>query len=91
MRILLTGSEGQLGTCLKERLPVEWELMACDSQTLNIVEAQNVLKIVKIFAPNLVINTAAYNRVDAAETEIKQAFAVNATGTLNLAIAAKVN
>ena len=89
MRILLTGSEGQLGTCLKERLPVEWELLACDFQTLNIVEAQNVLKIVKIFAPDLVINTVAYTRVDAAETEIKQAFAVNATGTLNLAIAAK--
>ena len=89
MRILLTGSEGQLGTCLKERLPVEWELLAYDFQTLNIVEAQNVLKIVKIFAPNLVINTAAYTRVDAAETEIKQAFAVNATGTLNLAIAAR--
>ncbi len=89
MRILLTGSEGQLGTCLKERLPVEWELLACNSQTLNIIEAQKVLNIVKNFAPDLVINAAAYTQVDAAETEIKQAFAVNATGTFNLAAAAR--
>ncbi len=31
MRILLTGSKGQLGRCFKDRLPEEWELIAADS------------------------------------------------------------
>lgn len=89
MRILLTGSQGQLGTCLKERFPEEWEIIACDSQTLDITDAQNVLNMVKTFEPKVIINAAAYTKVDAAETNSEQAFAVNATGTLNLAMAAK--
>lgn len=89
MRILLTGSKGQLGTCLKERFPEEWEIIACDSQTLDITDTQNVFNMVKKFDLDVIINAAAYTKVDAAETNIDQAFAVNATGTLNLAIAAR--
>ena len=38
MRILLTGAKGQLGQCFKDRLPDNWELIATDSQTLDITE-----------------------------------------------------
>lgn len=89
MRILLTGSKGQVGTCLRERFPENWELIASDSQTLNITDAHNVLNMVKTFEPDMIINAAGYTKVDVAETDSDKAFAVNATGTLNLAQAAQ--
>jgi dTDP-4-dehydrorhamnose reductase len=89
MRILLTGSKGQVGSCLRDRLPESWELIASDSQTLNITDAHNVLNMVKTFEPDVIINAAGYTKVDAAETDIAKAFTVNATGTLNLAQAAR--
>lgn len=89
MRILLTGSKGQVGSCLRDRLPDSWELIASDSQTLNITDAHNVLNMVKTFEPDVIINAAGYTKVDAAETDIDKAFAINATGTLNLALAAQ--
>lgn len=89
MRILLTGSKGQVGSCLRDRLPENWELIATDSQTLNITDAHNVSNMVKTFEPDVIINAAGYTKVDAAETDITRAFTVNATGTLNLAQAAR--
>ncbi|WP_066565502.1 dTDP-4-dehydrorhamnose reductase [Snodgrassella sp. CFCC 13594] len=89
MRILLTGSKGQVGQCLKDRLPEDWELIASDSKTLDITDGHNVLSMVKTFEPDVIINTAGYTLVDKAEAHAQQAFAVNATGTLNLALAAK--
>ena len=89
MRILLTGSKGQVGQCFKDRLPEDWELIATDSKTLDITDAGNVLNMVKTFEPDAVINTAAYTQVDKAESNAAKAFAVNASGTLNLARAAK--
>lgn len=88
MRILLTGSKGQVAHCFKDRLPEDWEVIATDSKTLDITDANNVLNMVKTFEPDAIVNAAAYTHVDKAQTHTAKAFAVNATGTLNLARAA---
>ena len=89
MRILLTGAKGQLGQCFKDRLPEDWELIATDSQTLDITNAASVLNMVKNFQPDAVVNAAAYTAVDKAESDHDKAFAVNADGSRNLAAAAQ--
>lgn len=89
MRILLTGSKGQLGRCFKDRLPENWELIAADSATLDITDAEAVLNMVKSFQPDAVVNTAAYTAVDKAEKERAKAFAVNGSAVHNLAAAAR--
>ncbi|MDO4640201.1 MAG: dTDP-4-dehydrorhamnose reductase [Neisseria sp.] len=89
MRILLTGAQGQLGRCFKDRLPENWELIATDSQTLNITDAAGVMNMVKNFQPDAVVNAAAYTAVDKAESEHDKAFQINAIGTHNLAAAAQ--
>lgn len=89
MRILLTGAQGQLGRCFKDRLPENWELIATDSQTLDITDAASVMNMVKNFQPDAVVNAAAYTAVDKAESESDRAFAINAAGTHNLASAAQ--
>ena len=63
MRILLTGSKGQLGQSIRKRLPEDWELIATDSKTLDITDHEAVLKMVESFQPDAVVNTAAYMAV----------------------------
>jgi dTDP-4-dehydrorhamnose reductase len=43
------------------------------------------MKILKELKPDVIINTAAYVRVDDAEVEVEKAFQVNAIGALNVA------
>ncbi|UOO81323.1 dTDP-4-dehydrorhamnose reductase [Uruburuella testudinis] len=89
MRILLTGSKGQLGRCIKDRLPEDWELIAADSATLDITDAEAVLNMAHNFQPDAIINAAAYTAVDKAQSEPEKAFAVNGRAVHNLAAAAR--
>lgn len=88
MRILITGARGQLGQSLRRALPEDWELIATDSKTLDITNAEAVESMIAGFQPDTLINAAAYTNVDAAENDAAKAFAVNALGTQNLARAA---
>ncbi|WP_373741951.1 dTDP-4-dehydrorhamnose reductase [Neisseria sp.] len=89
MRILLTGSKGQLGSCLRDRLPDDWQIIAADSATLDITDAAAVNNMVGSFQPDAVVNAAAFTAVDKAETDSAAAFAVNGTAVHNLAEAAR--
>lgn len=88
MKVLLTGSNGQLGRCFQDRLPEEWELWATDSDVLDITDLAAVKAAVEEFKPNVIINAAAYTAVDKAETDYKIAELINKTGPENLALAA---
>lgn len=88
MKVVLTGANGQLGRCLQDVFPEDWEVHAFGSVELGITTYDAVDKILAI-KPNIIINAAAYTKVDLAETEIEQAYAVNATGVYHLAKAAQ--
>lgn len=89
MKVLLTGSKGQLGSCFQDRLPAGWEVWATDSDTLDITDLDKVKQAVAQYQPNVIVNAAAYTAVDKAETEPELAALINATGPKNLALAAK--
>jgi dTDP-4-dehydrorhamnose reductase len=55
---------------------------------MDITDTHQVQKIVSFEKPEVIINTAAYTKVDACETDEKTAFRVNAIGARNLAVAA---
>lgn len=89
MKVLLTGANGQLGRCVQDVFPKEWELFAFNSQELDITDAEQVkLKFAEI-EPDAVINAAAYTKVDQAESEVELAYSVNATGVHHLALLSK--
>ena len=88
MRILLTGSKGQLAQCFRDRLPDKWEVISTDSASLDITDATAVFNMVQNFQPDAIVNAAAYTAVDKAEREYRKAFAVNASAVHNLAAAA---
>ena len=87
MRILLTGAGGQLGRALAPAL-VDHELAAYDRTGLDIADLSRVRDAVRAQQPELVLNAAAYNAVDQAETELEAAYRANAVGPRNLALAA---
>lgn len=87
MRILITGGGGQLGRDLREVL-LEHEVHGFDHAGLDITDRDAVFRTVERIVPHWVINTAAFNDVDGAETAANAAFAVNAAGAGYLAEAA---
>ncbi|CAI0839559.1 dTDP-4-dehydrorhamnose reductase [Serratia ficaria] len=88
MKVLLTGSKGQLGSCFQDRLPQGWEVWATDSDVLDITDLAKVKQAVAQFEPNVIVNAAAYTAVDKAESDRELAALINETGPKNLALAA---
>lgn len=89
MKILLTGSKGQLGYELQRSLPEAYRLIAIDYEQLDITNSQQVMAFFDENSVDVVINAAAYTAVDKAEEEKALAWAVNQQGAENLARAAK--
>lgn len=84
MRILITGSQGQLGYHLKQVFSDE-ELQLGDTSNLDVVNSSAVARVFRNFQPELIIHGAAYTAVDRAEDERAKAYAVNRDGSANLA------
>ena len=87
MKILITGSGSMLAQDLKSVLGENNEIIPLSRQKMDITQKDAVIKNIKSSAPDIVINCAAYTKVDTAEEERKKAFQVNGIGVQNLAVA----
>lgn len=85
MRYLIAGANGMLGTDLRKALAGR-DVAALGRADLDVTDLGAVRDAVR--GSDVVINAAAYTRVDDAETNEDAAWAVNARGAENLAIAA---
>jgi len=92
MKILLTGADGQLGSCLQELAKTTslFEVIATDYQDLDITNQAAVHAFVDTCQPNIIVNAAAHTAVDKAQSELELATAINAKGPEYLAKAASV-
>jgi dTDP-4-dehydrorhamnose reductase len=86
MNILITGSNGQLGSELKslEKDFLNFNLIFKDLPELDICNSLELGKFVKDHKINAIINCAAYTAVDRAEEDSIVAKKVNAEGVKNL-------
>ena len=102
MKILITGCKGQLGTEIQKQLRLGYSeigsipeslvgssVTAIDLDTLDLSDLSGVKSFVGDLCPDIIINCAAYTNVDGCETNRDTAFAANAIGPRNLAIAAE--
>ena len=84
------GSRGQLGVELQTEFSARgYEVASFDRSTADIANAVAVEQAVAGCHPAVVLNAAAYNQVDLAETDPLAAFQVNALAVRNLAIACR--
>jgi dTDP-4-dehydrorhamnose reductase len=90
MKILLIGSNGQLGTDLLADLQsAGHSVTPATRATLDICDPVKTRATIAENAPDLVINTAAFHNVELCETESEQAFRVNAIAIRDLALSCK--
>ncbi len=87
MKVLITGSNGMLGSDLVKVLENEHELITTTSKILDITDKENTVDFIKENNPDVVVNCAAYTDVDGCEENVDLAFKVNGEGVKNLAIA----
>lgn len=78
MRILVTGSNGQVGWELQRALHALGEVIAVDRRQLDLSSSDDIRNAVRNTKPDIVINTAAYTSVDKAESEPELAMRINA-------------
>lgn len=78
MKILLTGASGQLGSALLRELSGPHVVHAHSRAQFDLNNADALARLLETFQPNLIINAAAYTDVDAAQSNRKTVFAVNA-------------
>ena len=85
MRIVVTGSAGQLGTAVVQQYQDRAEIIPALRQTLDIGDAAAVEAFLARERPDAVLNCAAYNDVDGAEDHAGDALRVNAIAVRALA------
>ncbi|KGG79735.1 spore coat protein [Caloranaerobacter azorensis H53214] len=86
MKILITGADGMLGSDLQKVLKKDHELILGTIDIFDITDIDTTINFIKINKPDLVIHAAAYTDVDGCESNIDQAYRVNALGARNIAV-----
>jgi dTDP-4-dehydrorhamnose reductase len=88
MTTLLIGADGQLGSELRQTFSDD-DLVPMTHGDFELTDQVHVRETLRKYRPGLILNTAAYHRVDECEDFPERAFAVNAVAVRDLAGAAK--
>ena len=90
MRVLITGSNGQLGNEIRilGEDYTDFEFIYTDINELDITDSLEVDAFCLLNQPQVIINCAAYTAVDKAESDEKTALRINAVAVENLSKAA---
>jgi dTDP-4-dehydrorhamnose reductase len=88
--VLVTGAGGQVGREATSRFEAAgWDVVACDRTRLDVADRDAVLAAVTTVRPHAVVNLAAWNAVDAAESDPEGALRINALAVRHLAEASR--
>ncbi len=92
MKYLIIGNKGQLGKEFQKQFEQTGiKHSGFDIDKIDITNEKDVSNLISAEKPSVIINCAAYNQVDTAETEKDTAFDVNEKGVRNLCNAARQN
>jgi dTDP-4-dehydrorhamnose reductase len=88
MRVLVTGAGGQLAAAVIAEFEQHGEVVALGRSELDVVDDASVRARAERERPDVIVNCASYNAVDAAEDNPERAFSANSVGVRSLAHAA---
>lgn len=85
-KLLITGADGQLGSGIQGIFSnSDYKLIPLDRSELDITNQNQIQVVLKKYRPRIIINCAAYNKVEDSEEKITEAFLQNAFGPYWLA------
>ncbi len=87
-RVLISGSGGMLARALQQSFERDF-VLAIPREEMDITNLQDTLKTVHDFKPDIILNPAAFTRVDDNELFPEKSFLVNALGAGHMATAAR--
>lgn len=86
-KVVVTGAQGQLGRDMVELLLAQGhEVHGFGRSELDITNYEQCKSLLEYIRPEVIVHAAAYTKVDLAETEIDEAYQINAYGARNLAV-----
>lgn len=89
-KIILTGGKGMLGRTL-QRVLTGYDIVVADLPDINICDAAAFNSYVADIRPAVIIHCASMTNVDKCESDVENAFRINAAGSANVAVAAHRN
>ena len=86
IKVLLTGSQGQLGFSIKKLKPKGIQLVSLDKDQFDLSKIVNIKKNLEDIKPDFIINCGAYTDVDMAENEKENVMNINANSVKEIAL-----
>ena len=77
MKVLITGSKGQLGSTLNFLKPKNIQIINANRENFDLTNGSQISKFIFKHNPDWIINSGAYTAVDEAEKEPEKVFATN--------------
>jgi len=85
MRVAVVGARGQLGAAILHEGARRFEVVAFDRASLDVADPTAVSAVLTRAQPDVIVNCAGYNAVDAAQDHPLDALAINAFAVRSLA------
>tara|TARA_B100000886_G_scaffold338062_2_gene300105 strand:+ start:348 stop:1250 length:903 start_codon:yes stop_codon:yes gene_type:complete len=86
IKVLLTGSKGQLGFSIENLAPKNIHLVSLDKSQFDLSKINNIKKNLEDIKPDFIINCGAYTNVDMAEEEKENVMNINANSVKEIAL-----
>lgn len=86
MKILLIGKKGQVGSIIKDKLKIlSNNIISLSKKELNLEDLRSIERKLNKIKPKIIINAAAYTKVDDAEKNKRTCYKINALSTKKIA------
>lgn len=86
IKVLLTGSKGQLGFSIEKLNPKGIQLLSLDKKQFDLSRINKIKKKLEDIKPDFIINCGAYTNVDMAEDEKENVTDINANSVKEIAL-----
>jgi len=86
IKVLLTGSKGQLGYSIQKTAPKEIQLLSLDKNQFDLSNLKSLKNKLEDIKPDYIINCGAYTNVEMAEDDKEKVMNINAKSVKEISL-----